>query len=85
MWESPSDWTDKFFKQELEAHVPKVQNLSSPIVFPGMRDILMEYTNMQEILQCKEVSREVNFTSAEKMVQVLPHPPSCRPPLPPHP
>ena len=24
MWESPSDWTDKFFKQELEAHVPKV-------------------------------------------------------------
>mmetsp|Transcript_27022 Transcript_27022/g.56118 ORF Transcript_27022/g.56118 Transcript_27022/m.56118 type:complete len:157 (-) Transcript_27022:308-778(-) len=43
MWESPSDWTDKFFKQELEAHVPK------------------------EILQCKEVSREVNFTSAEKM------------------
>mmetsp|Transcript_18269 Transcript_18269/g.50391 ORF Transcript_18269/g.50391 Transcript_18269/m.50391 type:complete len:145 (-) Transcript_18269:94-528(-) len=43
MWESPSDWKDKFFKQELEAHIPR------------------------EILQCKEVSREVNFTSAEKM------------------
>ncbi len=37
MWESPSDWTDKFFKQELEAHVPKVQYLSFPIMSPAMR------------------------------------------------
>lgn len=43
VWESPSDWKEKFFQQELEAHVPK------------------------EILACKEVSREVNFTSIEKM------------------
>jgi hypothetical protein len=34
---------DKFFKEELEAHVPR------------------------EILGCKEVSREVNFSSVEKM------------------
>ena len=44
MWESPADWVEKFFTEELEAHVPR------------------------EILSCKEVSREVNFSSVEKMV-----------------
>jgi hypothetical protein len=44
MWESPTEWVDKFFQEELEAHVPR------------------------DILKCKEVSREVNFSSAEKMV-----------------
>ena len=43
MWESPGDWKERFFTEELEAHVPR------------------------EILECKEVSREVNFTSAEKI------------------
>mmetsp|Transcript_60183 Transcript_60183/g.141704 ORF Transcript_60183/g.141704 Transcript_60183/m.141704 type:complete len:158 (+) Transcript_60183:166-639(+) len=43
VWESPADWKERFFQEELEAHVPA------------------------SILGCKEVSREVNFSSAEKM------------------
>mmetsp|Transcript_10480 Transcript_10480/g.16393 ORF Transcript_10480/g.16393 Transcript_10480/m.16393 type:complete len:159 (-) Transcript_10480:159-635(-) len=43
LWESPGDWPERFFKEELDAHIPK------------------------DILQCKEVSREINFSSAEKM------------------
>mmetsp|Transcript_11688 Transcript_11688/g.24144 ORF Transcript_11688/g.24144 Transcript_11688/m.24144 type:complete len:158 (+) Transcript_11688:73-546(+) len=43
VWESPPDWKERFFLEELEAHVPK------------------------SILACKEVSREVNFSSMEKM------------------
>eukprot|EP00294_Goniomonas_avonlea_P014671 CAMPEP_0114560124 /NCGR_PEP_ID=MMETSP0114-20121206/11292_1 /TAXON_ID=31324 /ORGANISM="Goniomonas sp, Strain m" /LENGTH=156 /DNA_ID=CAMNT_0001745649 /DNA_START=32 /DNA_END=502 /DNA_ORIENTATION=+ len=43
MWESPGDWTEKFFLEELEARVPAT------------------------ILECKEVSREVNFTSLQKI------------------
>uniref|UniRef100_A0A6U2EDQ6 GMP phosphodiesterase delta subunit domain-containing protein n=1 Tax=Hemiselmis andersenii TaxID=464988 RepID=A0A6U2EDQ6_HEMAN len=43
LWESPADWSHKFFETELEAHVPK------------------------SILSCREVSREVNFSSVEKM------------------
>jgi len=43
MWESPGNWKERFFTEELEAHVPR------------------------EILECKEVSREVNFTSVEKI------------------
>ena len=49
MWESPTEWVDKFFQEELEAHVPR------------------------DILKCKEVSREVNFSSAEKMVTLHTH------------
>ena len=47
MWESPADWVEKFFTEELEAHVPR------------------------EILSVKEVSREVNFSSVEKMVTLF--------------
>ena len=39
-----AEWVDKFFTEELEAHVPR------------------------DILACREVSREVNFSSVEKMV-----------------
>lgn len=38
MWESPSDWTDKFFKQELEAHVPKVDDNALKSQFHGVAD-----------------------------------------------
>ncbi len=47
MWESPADWVEKFFTEELEARVPR------------------------EILSVKEVSREVNFSSVEKMVTLF--------------
>jgi hypothetical protein len=47
MWESPADWVEKFFTEELEARVPR------------------------EILSVQEVSREVNFSSVEKMVTLL--------------
>mmetsp|Transcript_16857 Transcript_16857/g.24773 ORF Transcript_16857/g.24773 Transcript_16857/m.24773 type:complete len:158 (+) Transcript_16857:190-663(+) len=43
MWESPPEWVEKFFQEELEARVP------------------------HDILKCSEVSREVNFSSTEKM------------------